>query len=99
MEAFLQQQGSHLVLALLKAAGDSCPAQLLRALSLLLHALLHSSVLKPGQGQLLRQILAMPDFPGTLFGTVITAVGCSGRRVSTDLPDCPIVTCVERPES
>ena len=65
MQAFLQQQGSRLVLALLTAAGDSCPAQLLRPLSLLLHALLASSVLGAARAQLLAQILALPDFPGT----------------------------------
>ena len=64
VQAFLQQQGSRLVLTLLAAAGDSCPAQLLRPVSLLLHALLAAPALGAGRAQLLGQLLALPEFPG-----------------------------------
>ena len=66
LHAFLQQQGPALVAALLRAAADSCPSQLLRPLALLLHALLSSGPLQAARQHLVGHALADPAFPGAL---------------------------------
>ena len=71
LHAFLQQQGPQLASALLRAAADSCPTQLLRPLALLLHALLGSGPLQPARHQLLGHALADPAFPGAKSADVL----------------------------
>ena len=64
LHSFLEQQGPQLLGALLRAAADSCPTQLLRPLALLLHPLLSGGPLQAARRQLLGQILAETSFPG-----------------------------------
>ena len=73
LHGFLQQQGPQLVAALLRAAADSCPSQLLRPLSLLLHPLLSTGPLQAAREQLVGQALADPAFPGTCWTCIALA--------------------------